>query len=92
VGADIPPYQPSNTPISYDRQRKRKILISKKQVLNLKQKCEGSGLTIIPISLYNKGKVLKCEIALVRGKKKYDKRQAIKQRETDREIQRTLKG
>jgi SsrA-binding protein len=91
ASADIPPYQPGNTPEKYDRVRSRKLIMSKEQILKLKQKADSDKLTIIPLSLYNKGKVLKCEIALARGKKKFDKREAIKRRETDREIRRTLK-
>lgn len=90
-GADIPPYQPSNTPVTYDRVRNRKLIMSKKEILKLKQKTESDKLTLIPFALYNKGKVLKCEIALARGKKKFDKREKVKRRETDIEIQRTLK-
>lgn len=91
-GADIPPYQASNTPESYDRVRSRKLIMSKAEILKLKQKVENDKLTLIPLALYNKGKVLKCEIALARGKKRYDKREAIKRRETDIEIRRTLKN
>jgi SsrA-binding protein len=90
-GSDIPPYQPSNTPVTYDRVRNRKLIMSKAQILKLKQKVESDKLTLIPLSLYNKGKVLKCEIALARGKKKFDKREVIKRREADIEIERTLK-
>jgi SsrA-binding protein len=91
-GADIPPYQAANTPENYDRVRNRKLLMSKSQIQKLKQRAESDRLTIIPLALYNKGKVLKAEIALARGKKKYDKRESIKRRETDIEIRRTLKS
>jgi SsrA-binding protein len=50
------------------------------------------GLTIIPISVYNKGRNLKLEIAIAKGKKEHDKRQSIKKRDTDRDIRRTLKN
>jgi SsrA-binding protein len=50
------------------------------------------GLTIVPISVYNKGKVLKLRIAVARGRKKYDKRAVLKERDTKREIDRTLKN
>lgn len=91
VGADIPPYQALNTPPSYDRQRVRKLLMGKKLIRDLGEKVERDGLTIIPISLYNKGAKLKIELALARGKKKSDKRQKVMKRESDREIERTLK-
>jgi SsrA-binding protein len=91
-GSDIPPYQTANTPIDYNRTRNRKILLSKKEILRLKQKCEADRLTLVPLALYNKGRVLKVELALAKGKKKYDKRETIKRRETDIEMRRTLKG
>ncbi|MEN9647527.1 MAG: hypothetical protein RLY57_331 [Candidatus Parcubacteria bacterium] len=90
-GSDIPPFQPSNTPIGYDRVRNRKLLMSKAQILRLKQKVESDKLTLIPLSLYNKGRVLKAEIALARGKKQFDKRAKVMKRESDREMERTLK-
>ena len=90
LGADIPPYQPKNAP-DYDREKVRKLLLSKAEIAEL-EKAEGTkGLTIVPLSVYNKGRFLKVDIAIARGKKKYDKRQAIKKRDTEREIGRTLK-
>ena len=91
VNINIPPYQPKNTPKDYDPERPRKLLLGKKEVLEL-SKVEGQkGLTIVPISVYNKGRKLKLEIAVVRGKKKYDKRQTLKKRDTEREIRRDFK-
>lgn len=91
VNMNIPPYQPKNTPKDYDALRPRKLLLSKKEVLEL-SKIEGQkGLTIIPLSVYNKGRKLKLEIAVVRGKRKYDKRENIKKRDTNRELRRFLK-
>jgi tmRNA-binding protein len=57
----------------------------------LEQKTQQKGLTIIPISLYDKGRVLKMEIAIARGKKKFDKRETIKRRDSEKELGRTLK-
>ena len=90
-GADIPPFQPANTPTTYERVRNRKLIMSKKEILRLKQKVESDKLTLIPLSLYNKGKVLKAEIALARGKKKFDKRAKVMKREADIEMERALK-
>ncbi len=92
VGADIPPYQAGNTPAGYDRHRDRRILVRRGQALGLRQKTESDGLTLIPIALYNKASKVKVEIALAKGKKKFDKREAIKRREDSREIHRTIKG
>lgn len=91
IGTTIPPYQPQNTPADYDPQRTRKLLLHKEELRRLLGKHKEAGLTIIPLKMYTKHGVVKCEIALVRGKKKYDKREAIKKRESDRRIDRLLK-
>jgi SsrA-binding protein len=91
VGATIPPYQQKNSPKGYDAERTRKLLLTKKEIAILANNESKKGLTIVPVSVYNKGRKLKLEIAVVRGKKKHDKRQSIKKRETEREIDRTLK-
>lgn len=91
VGATIPPYQPQNTPADYDPQRTRKLLLHKEELRRLLGKHKEARLTIIPLKMYAKHGVVKCEIALVRGKRKYDKREAIKKRESDRRIDRLLK-
>ena len=92
VGATIPPYQPNNTPPTYDPGRARRLLLSKKHIGTLAGREKQKGLTIVPISVYNKGRFLKLKIAVARGKKKYDKREAIKAREDKRRIARTLKN
>lgn len=91
VGGYIPPYQPANTPESYDPYRNRQLLLTKKEITELADKEKEKGLTLVPISLYNKGRVIKARIAVVRGKKKHDKRETIKKRDADRELQRSLK-
>jgi len=92
VGMVISPYQPANTPKEYDPGRSRKLLLTKKEI-GLLSGAEGQkGLTIVPISVYNKGKVLKLRIAIARGRKKYDKRAVLKKRDTEREMRRTLKN
>lgn len=80
----IPPYQPKNTPKDYEPTRERKLLLSKKELEKLAESEKTKGLTIVPLSVYNKGRFLKVDIAVVRGKKQYDKRQAIKKRDTER--------
>ena len=92
INANIPPYQVKNTPIDYDQLRNRKLLLTKKEIVELAQSEKNKSLTIVPISVYNKNRKIKIEIALVRGKKKHDKRETIKKRETDREIRREFKG
>lgn len=91
LNSHIPPFQPANTPKDYDPYRNRKLLLMKKELQKLVGAESQKGLTIVPISVYNKGHKLKVSIAIVRGKKKFDKRETIKKRETDRELRRTLK-
>jgi len=92
INMQIPPYQPGNTPKDYDPLRNRRLLLTKKEIAGLSGEEKQKGLTIIPISVYNKGRKLKLEIAIVRGKKKYDKRETIKKRDVDREIRREMKN
>jgi len=89
--ATIPPFQPNNTPKNYEPLRNRKLLMTKKEIARLAGEESKKGLTIVPISVYNHGRKIKVEIALVRGKKQFDKRETMKKRETEREIRRTLK-
>ena len=92
INLEIPPYQANNTPTDYDPKRNRRILLTKKEIDTLANLELKKGLTIVPISVYNKGSKLKVKVAVVRGKKKFDKRETIKKRETDIEIRRTLKN
>jgi SsrA-binding protein len=84
----IPPYQVNNTEESYDPRRNRRLLLTKKEILQLSEVENQAGLTIVPISVYNNKRWIKVEIAIVRGKKQFDKRETIKKRETEREIRR----
>lgn len=88
----IPPYQPHNTLLGYDPDRARRLLLSKKDIKKLADKDDTKGLTLIPLSLYSKGRLIKVSVAVARGKKVFDKRETIKKRETDREIRREFKG
>ncbi len=88
----IPPYQEKNTPQDYDPLRRRKLLLHKDQIRDLETKLETNGLTIVPIMVYNIGSLIKVELGIVRGKKKFDKRESIKKRETLRTIDREYKA
>ena len=74
VKATIPPYQPANMTKGYDAERPRKLLLTKKELHSLGAYEAKKGLTIVPISVYNRGRKIKIEIAVARGKKKFDKR------------------
>ena len=92
IGANVPPYQPKNTPSDYDPQRSRKLLLRKSEIKQLIGKAKKKGLTMIPLKVYtDKGKI-KIEFGIAKGKRKIDKRVQIKKRETEREIQRAMKG
>ena len=91
VNMSVAPYQVANTPKDYDPDRPRKLLLSRKQLAELERASEQQGLTIVPIRLYNNRQKLKLELALARGKKKFDKRETLKKRDTKRTIERILK-
>ena len=91
LNANIPPYQVKNTPAGYDPTRSRRLLMNKKEITKLLEKAREKGLTLVPISLYNKGRFIKVSVGVGRGKKKFDKRETIKKRESDREIHRVIK-
>lgn len=91
VGATIPPFQPKNTPQKYNEQRKRKLLLKKKQIQYLAERIEKKGLTIVPLKVYSvKGKI-KIKIGLAKGRKQYDKRRKIKEEAEKREMKRQVK-
>lgn len=90
VGMHIPPYDPGNR-FNHDPTRDRKLLLHRSQLRKLTGRTVEKGLTLVPLKLYFKGKVAKVELALARGKKLYDRRAAIAEREAERELRRTLK-
>ncbi len=91
VGMFIPPYQPSNTPKDYDPYRNRRLLLKKAEIFDLGKIEAGKGLTIVPLSVYNKGSKIKLDIATAKGKKKFDKRESLKKRDSLRDAARDLK-
>ncbi len=88
VGAVISPYQPANTPKSYDPQRSRKLLLSKKEISKLIGLSQSQGLTLVPLKFYSKKGLIKLLVGVARGKKKYDKRETIKKKDIARAKQR----
>src|SRR3989338_6838350 len=91
VGATIPAWQTANAPKSYDPERTRRLLLSRKEIAHVASAEGEKGFTIVPLRVYNRGTKLKLAIAIARGKKKEDKRQSIRAREETRRIERTLK-
>lgn len=92
IGSSVVSLQPKNTPKDYEERRNRKLLLTKKEIKYLAESESQNGLTIIALSVYNMGRKIKLELGLAKGKKKSDKRESIKKRESDREIRRTLKN
>ncbi len=86
VNAKVFPYKYAREE-GYDQRRTRKLLLHKKEILTLKAKMEGGNLTIVPISLYTTHHLIKAELALAKGKKEYQKREALKKKDIEREIE-----
>lgn len=84
IGSKIYPYKYAR-PESYDENRTRKLLLHKKEIMALKSKIDGQNLTIVPVALYTRGGFIKLELAVAKGRKKYEKRAAIKKREEQRQ-------
>jgi len=92
IGINIPPYQPKNAPSNYDPERPRKLLLRKKEITYLIGKIKQKrGLTIIPLKVYIKNAKIKMEFGLSQAKKKFDKRELIKKRETEKYLKEELK-
>lgn len=92
LNATIPPYQPKNAPSDYDPTRSRRLLLHKSEIKELIGKSAQKGLTIVPLKVYTKHNRVKILLGLARHKKGKDKRETIKKRETEREIERGLKN
>ncbi len=91
IGANIAPYKKASNIQDYDPSRSRKLLMHKKEIQQLTGKLSEKGLTAIPISLYTRSNRIKVEIWLARGKKTFEKKQKIKERDINRETQRYLR-
>lgn len=88
INSFIPPFQEKNAPTDYDTRRKRKLLLTKKEIRELATIEKTKGLTIVPISVYNSGRVLKIDLGVGKGKKKHDKRETLKKEDTLRQTRR----
>lgn len=91
VNAEIPLY-PYARPDGYDSRRSRKLLLHAKELLHLKGKITQSNLTIVPLSCYTSKNFIKLQIGLARGKKEHQKRETLKKRDIDRDVQQDLRG
>jgi SsrA-binding protein len=91
TNALIPLYQHAGNIKNYDPNRSRKLLVKKSEIRSLVGKKTQVGLTMVPIRVYTKRNLIKLEFALAKGKTKYDKRNVLKKRDTDRNIARALR-
>lgn len=87
IGMHISPFEKGNIN-NHEPKRDRKLLLHKREIRRLSGKIAEKGLTLIPLKVYFKNNIVKIELGLARGKKFYDKREAIKKRETERQIRR----
>lgn len=86
----ISPYGSSDATDSLDPTRTRKILLHKREIIRLSTKVTGKGLTLVPLKIYLRRGRVKVELALVKGRRKYDKREKLKKKIHDREIRKRL--
>jgi len=92
TGVNIAPYLPAKTTQpSYDPARDRKLLLKFGELSHLFGKIKEKGLTLVPLSVYTRHRLIKVEIGLARGKTKHDKRETLKKRELNREIRSSLR-
>lgn len=90
VGTNIPVYGGA-APEGYDPLRTRKVLLHKAQILSLATKSRAQGLTLVPLAVYTKGHLVKLQIALGKGKKRYEKREAKRRRDLNIEAEQALR-
>ncbi len=91
LNCHISPYTHGNL-MNHDPIRTRKLLLHRREIEKLQAKTAQKGYSLIPLKIYFKGSHAKVEIGLARGKKQYEKRETIKKKESDREIERAMKG
>ena len=89
VNAKIFPYEYAR-PENYQEDRTRKLLLHKKEIISLKNKTDGANLALVPISSYVKSGFIKLEVGVGRGKKKFDKKEAKRRHDLDRDLEREL--
>ena len=86
----IAPYEKASH-FSHEPERPRRLLLHRKEIRKIEAKVAEKGLTLVPLRVYFNGPYAKLELGVARGKRKYDKRQAIAKREADRDIRRAFK-
>ncbi len=92
IGCQITPLKTASTHVSPDAIRTKKLLMHKDEIRRLMGKVEQKGYTLVPLNLHWKNGLVKCEIALAKGKAEHDKRHTIREREDKREVERAMKS
>ena len=92
IGCQIQPLKTASTHVSPDSARIKKLLMKKDDIKRLIGKVEQKGFTLVPVNLHWKNGLVKCDIALAKGKGEHDKRDVIKDREGKREVERAMKS
>jgi len=92
MNVQISPHQTTSQVFNHDPRRTRKLLLHKDEIRKLTGKVQQQGLTLVPLKMYLKRGWVKVDIALVRGKKLHDKREDVKKRQDQRDMQRALKN
>lgn len=90
IGAHLARYKPAGASVPQDPDRSRKVLLHKKELQEISGKIDKSGLTLVPVSAYSKGGRVKLRIALARGKREFEKRDALRKKVVARETRRAL--
>lgn len=90
--AHISPYEQSGTLFNHEPTRRRKLLLHRREISRLEGLVRQKGMTIVPLKIYFKGRRAKLELGVARGKKTYDKREDIAQRDAQRDIERAMKS
>ena len=90
-GMNISPFEKGNI-FNRDPLRERKLLLHKREILKLSQELKEQGLSLVPLKVYLKNSLVKVELALVKGKKLYDKREDIARRDANRSMDRAIKN
>lgn len=91
TGAHIAPYKPAGPQKDYDPYRSRKLLLQKREIARIIGKLKEKGLTAVPLSVYTGNSKIKVEVGIARGKRQFEKRELLKKRDVQREIQTHLK-
>lgn len=89
INAKIFPYKYAR-PQDYDERRTRKLLLHKSEIIALKGRTEGSNLTIVPLSIYTTKNFIKVELGLGKGKKEYQKKEAKKKKDIQRDVEKEI--